>query len=90
MKTITVRDLRQRWPAAESLLETERELLVTRDGQPIARLVRLAANPAKRRRFDPAAHRAWQRQVFGRGATVRWADRALATGRGERDFGARA
>jgi hypothetical protein len=32
MKTITVRDLRQRWPAAERLLQTEHELVITRDG----------------------------------------------------------
>ena len=39
MKTITVRDLRQRWPHAEALLQVENELLVTRDGAKIARLV---------------------------------------------------
>ncbi len=40
MKTITIRDLRQRWPEAEALLETENEIHVTRDSKPVARLVR--------------------------------------------------
>ena len=40
MKSITIRDLRQRWPEAESLLKTEKEILVTRDSKPVARLVR--------------------------------------------------
>ena len=89
MKTITVRDLRQRWPVAESLLRTERELLITRDRKPIARLVRLLADGVKRRRFDPASHQAWQRRVFGRGTTVRWVDQALTAGRRDRGMGGR-
>jgi antitoxin (DNA-binding transcriptional repressor) of toxin-antitoxin stability system len=90
VKTITVRDLRQRWPVAENLLQTERELLITRDGQPVARLVRLAADRVKRRRFDPAEHRVWQTQVFGKGTTLRWIDRSLESGRRERPSGGRA
>ena len=90
MKTITVRDLRQRWPVAESLLQTERELLITRDGQPVARLVRLVESKAKRRRFDPAEHRVWQTQVFGKGTTLRWVDQTLESGRRERRSGGRA
>lgn len=87
MKTVTVRDLRQRWPVAENLLQTEHELLITRDGQPVARLVRWVADPVKRRRFDPAAHQAWQREVFGPGANLRWSDKALAAGRRDRELG---
>jgi antitoxin (DNA-binding transcriptional repressor) of toxin-antitoxin stability system len=84
MNTITIRDLRQRWPAAERRLETEHELIITRDGQPIARLVRLTGNPNKRRRFDPQEHGAWQRQVFGRATTIRWVQAALESGRRDR------
>ena len=81
MKTISVRDLRQRWPAAESLLQTEREVIVTRDGQPVARLVRVAGNRARRRRFSLTEQRDWQRQVFGRGTVLRWVERVLKSGR---------
>jgi antitoxin (DNA-binding transcriptional repressor) of toxin-antitoxin stability system len=84
MNTITVRDLRQRWPAAERLLEAEHELIITRDGRPIARLVRLTETTTKRRRFDPQEHGGWQRQVFGQGTTIRWAQAALESGRRDR------
>lgn len=84
MNTITVRDLRQRWPDAERRLETERELIITRDGQPIARLVRLARTTAKRRRFDPKEHGDWQGRVFGRRTAIRWVQAALELGRRDR------
>jgi prevent-host-death family protein len=50
MKTITVRDLRQRWPSAEAMLEREKEIIVTRDGKPVARLVRVREVEAARKR----------------------------------------
>jgi antitoxin (DNA-binding transcriptional repressor) of toxin-antitoxin stability system len=31
MRTITIRDLRQRWPEAEAALQAEEEIIVTRD-----------------------------------------------------------
>ena len=83
MKTITVRDLRQRWPQAEALLQTENELLVTRDGTPVAKLVRIKPDTRQRKRFDPAEHRAWQARLFGK-RTVAWVDRALAESRADR------
>ena len=87
MKQITVRDIRQRWPEAEHLLQTEVELLITRDGKPVARLVRVTPGGAKRPPFDPAQHRAWQASVFGRGKTVRWVDAALERSRTDRELG---
>jgi antitoxin (DNA-binding transcriptional repressor) of toxin-antitoxin stability system len=45
MKTISVRDLRQRWPEAEALLQVEEEIVITRDGRPVAKLVRIAERP---------------------------------------------
>ena len=36
MKTITIRDLRQRWPDAEAALKVEDEILITRDAKPVA------------------------------------------------------
>lgn len=84
MKTITVRDVRQRWPQAEALLQVENELLVTRDGKPVAKLVRIAPERRRRRRFDLAEHRAWQTRVFGKRKVLRWVDRALAQARADR------
>jgi antitoxin (DNA-binding transcriptional repressor) of toxin-antitoxin stability system len=84
MKTISVRDLRQRWPQAEALLKTEHELVITRDGQAVAKLVRIIPTKAKRTRFDPAEHARWQGRVFGKGKLIRWVDQALAQARADR------
>src|SRR5712664_1033259 len=65
MKTITVRDLRQRWPRAEAMLEREKEITVTRDGKPVAKLVRVREVEAARKRFDPRRHARWQAKVSG-------------------------
>lgn len=83
MKTISVRDLRQRWPEAEALLERENELLVTRDGKPVARLVRFREANGRRRRFDPKRHARWQ-SAMTRGACVHWVDEFLAADRSTR------
>lgn len=83
MKTMSVRDVRQRWPAAEALLQREREILITRDAKPVAKLVRIVARRRPRTRFDPAVHARWQRKAAG-GRVVRWVDRALNDARRER------
>ena len=63
MKTITIRDLRQRWPEAEAALQVEDEILVTRDSRPVAKLVRLAAEAEKRPRWSVEEHARWQKRV---------------------------
>lgn len=65
MKNVAVRDLRQRWPEVEKALEREGELCITRDGKPVARLIRFQHVERKRRRFDPKAHMALLRKTFG-------------------------
>jgi len=83
VKTLSVRDLRRRWPQAEALLRVEHEIIITRDSKPVAKLVRIAAATKPRKRFDPAAHAKWQRKVSG-GHVSRWVDRALAEARDDR------
>jgi antitoxin (DNA-binding transcriptional repressor) of toxin-antitoxin stability system len=83
VKTISVRDLRQRWPVAEALLQIEEEIVITRDARPVAKLVRIAERPKSRRRFDPDAHARWQRRMAG-GKVSRSVDRALRTARADR------
>ena len=87
MKTITVRDLRQRWPRAEAMLEREKEIVVTRDGKPVAKLVRVREARAAPRSFDPRAHARWQARVSG-GRTVRWVEEFLLADRQAREVGA--
>jgi antitoxin (DNA-binding transcriptional repressor) of toxin-antitoxin stability system len=84
MKTITIRDLRQRWPEAEAALEVEDEILITRDSKPVAKLVRLSAVASKRPRWNAQAHARWQKKV-SRGQISR-SDAALAESRSERTF----
>jgi antitoxin (DNA-binding transcriptional repressor) of toxin-antitoxin stability system len=83
MKTVTVRDLRQRWPEAERALQVEGELVITRDSKPVAKLVRYAEPTKPRRRFDPVAHGKWQRKVGGDRLT-RWVEEGLLVERDER------
>lgn len=83
MKTITVRDLRQRWPQAEAMLDREKELVVTRDGKPVAKLVRFRETEPERKRFDPREHARWQRAA-NRGRTVHWVDEFLIPDRDAR------
>lgn len=83
MKTVTVRDLRQRWPETEKALRTEHEILITRDGQPVAKLSRITAEAKPRKCFDPVAHGKWQRKMSG-GKIVRWVEEGLLKERDER------
>ncbi|MBV8216508.1 MAG: hypothetical protein JOZ08_25100 [Verrucomicrobia bacterium] len=66
MKTISIRDLRLRWPAAELALATERELIVTRDGKPVAKLVRFEDKTPKRKRFNPEEHKIRMQKIWGK------------------------
>ncbi len=83
MKSVTVRDLRQRWPETEQALQVEHEILITRDSKPVARLVRYVEPAMRRARFDPVAHGKWQRKVSG-GKVTRWVDEGLSAERDER------
>ena len=83
MKTLTIRDLRQRWPRAEALLAHEAEIIITRDGKPIAKLVRLREAVSRRKRFDPHKHARWQDEV-NRGRLVRLVDEFLTPDRDAR------
>jgi antitoxin (DNA-binding transcriptional repressor) of toxin-antitoxin stability system len=65
MKTMTIRDIRQRWPEAEKALATESEILVTRDGKPVARLLPIVQEEAPRKRFDPEEQRRLRQEVWG-------------------------
>jgi len=65
MKTITIRDLRQRWPEAEAALKIENEILITRDSKPVAKLVRVTPPKVKRKRWNPKAHMKWLKKMWG-------------------------
>lgn len=83
MKTITIRDLRQRWPEAEAALQVEEEILITRDSKPVAKLVRISQPVRKRKRWDPEEHKRWLKKVWG-GKMMPSSDAALARARADR------
>jgi len=85
VKTITIRDLRQRWPEAEAALEVEEEILITRDSRPVAKLVRISSTAGQRPRWNPEEHARWQQKVSG--GKLSSSDAALAESRAERAFG---
>lgn len=65
MKTVSIRDLRQKWPEAEAALATERVLIVTRDGKPVAKLVRFEQRRPKRKRFNAREHKQKMKKIWG-------------------------
>ena len=85
MKTITIRDLHQRWPEAEAALQVEEEILITRDSKPVAKLVRVLENVPKRKRWNPEEHKKWIKKVWGN-KQVRLVDKYLKADRKERNL----
>ncbi len=83
MKTITIRDLRQRWPEVEAALKMENEILITRDAKPVAKLVRLVQPEAKRKRWNPEEHKKWIRNIYGN-KVFPSSDEQLAAARADR------
>jgi antitoxin (DNA-binding transcriptional repressor) of toxin-antitoxin stability system len=83
MNTMSIRDLRQKWPEAEARLQVEKEIIITRDTKPVAKLVRYVELEKLRKRFDPVAHAKWQRKWNG-GKIVQWVDKYLPSAREDR------
>jgi antitoxin (DNA-binding transcriptional repressor) of toxin-antitoxin stability system len=83
MTTISIRELRHKWPQAESLLNEVGEIIVTRDSAPVAKLVRIDPPTPARKRFDPEEHAAWRKEVFG-GKVQNLVDTFLIAERDER------
>ncbi len=65
MKTITIRDLRQRWPEMEAALKLENEIIITRDSKPVAKLVRLVQPETRRKHWNLGEHERWIKKVYG-------------------------
>jgi len=84
MKTITIRDLRQRWPEAEAALKVENEIIITRDSKPVAKLVHINPATSPRPRWDMKAHARWQKKVSK--GMLPSSDAALAKARADRAF----
>lgn len=65
MATMTVRDVRLKWPEAERILARDGEIVVTRDAKPVARILPYRSPRTKaRKRFDPKEHAGWLRRFW--------------------------
>ena len=62
---MTVRDVRQKWPEAEKSLAAEGEIIITRDGKPVARLLPVEPVTDTRPRFDPEEHHRMMMELWG-------------------------
>ena len=90
METVTIRELRQNWPAVEKRLAAAGELTVTRDGTPVAQLLTPPMRPAAAGKcFDPEAHMKMLKKFWGKRKPPFTSEQLIAAGRAERDFSAR-
>jgi len=85
MKVMTIRDIRQHWPEAERQLALEKEIIITRDGKPVARLLPMEDQAVKRKPFDPESHSSWMKQNFPEGLDCDF-QKSLQKDREERQF----
>jgi antitoxin (DNA-binding transcriptional repressor) of toxin-antitoxin stability system len=66
MNTVTIRQVRQRWPLVEKRLAAEGELIITRDATPVATLSALrAAKSRPRKHFTKELHARWMKEIWG-------------------------
>jgi antitoxin (DNA-binding transcriptional repressor) of toxin-antitoxin stability system len=83
MKSLTIRDLRQKWPEAEKALEMEGEIVITRDGRPVAKLMKFSEPAKPRPRFNSKEHMKRMRKIWG-GKVLPSIDERLAVARADR------
>jgi antitoxin (DNA-binding transcriptional repressor) of toxin-antitoxin stability system len=80
---MTIRDLRQKWPEAERALAEEDEIVITRDGKPVAKLIPFVDAPDKRPRFNSEKHIQKMKKILG-GRALYSNDKGLAERRKDR------
>ncbi len=87
MKTMSVRDIRQKWPEAERLLALEGEIVVTRDSKPVAKIIPFFPPKAKKRkRVDFEKLRKWRERFWKTQPPQPSSDEELARERADRDI----
>ena len=89
METVTIRELRQNWPAVEKRLAAAGELTVTRDGTPVAELRTPPRAPATKKavkRFTAADHEKWMKKIWGNEKPSFSLSGALERDRADRKF----
>lgn len=82
-RPLTIRDLRLNWHEAERRLRQEREIVVTRHGQPVAMLSIYEPKTVRRPRWSAKRHLAWLARTWKSGRAGPSTDELLAKDRGE-------
>jgi len=83
-RPLTVRDLRLHWPEAERRLRREGEIVVTRDGKPVAKLSAWPSEDIARPRWSGERHLTWLRKTWKGKHPGPSTDEMLSTDRGAR------
>lgn len=83
MRVLTVRDIRLHWPETERRLRREKEMVITRDGKPVAKLVAYEEETAARPRWSAERHLAWLGKAWKGARPGPSTDELLARDRGE-------
>lgn len=69
MKRMTIREIRLHWPQAEQNLHKTGEIVVTRDGKPVARILPyVEAQPSRKSRWSASDQKKWLRGFWKRAA----------------------
>jgi antitoxin (DNA-binding transcriptional repressor) of toxin-antitoxin stability system len=85
MPSMSVRDVRQRWPDTERALARHGEVIVTRDGRPVARIVPIAgADRDARAAVDFDALARWRDEFWAKQPPQPSTDGELAASRADR------
>jgi antitoxin (DNA-binding transcriptional repressor) of toxin-antitoxin stability system len=71
------------WPAAERRLKREGELVVTRDGEPVAKLIAYRPEKVARPKWSAERHLAWLSRAWKRDGKGPSTDELLKQDRGE-------
>ncbi len=84
LNSVNIRTLRQNWPETERRLRQEKELLITRNSKPVAKLILVTDETAKPRgRFDVEEHRKWLKEMWPEPLKGFSTDEALSRDRDE-------
>jgi antitoxin (DNA-binding transcriptional repressor) of toxin-antitoxin stability system len=65
MKTVSLSALSRRWLQIEKTLQAGHEVVVTRYGKPVAKLVGMPREKPRGKRWDPEAHMRWLNKIWG-------------------------
>lgn len=67
---MSVEDVHERWQELIASLASEGGILMTRDGEPFAKLLPPEPEDDDRPRYDPVAQKRWREEMWGKGVMM--------------------